>query len=253
MTSSGDIASELRHLIDAGDYPPGSQLPTNAALMGTHGVSKATITKAISELVDQGLVWTAKKGGTRVRHRTPVTLPLSRYRSALACSGSGGPWETATAEAGLDGHMQLIDVDTVEATPDLATLLELSPGHVLTYRLRHAIIRPDDLVQIQEAWYPKRVAEAAGIDTEVKVVGGIYRRLADAGHRRATASESVSVRMPTADEALQLRVGGRVSVLAVERVTRDTHGSPLEVLRAVAAADRIKLTYDDLPLLEAQQ
>ncbi|MFI9019482.1 GntR family transcriptional regulator [Streptomyces griseus] len=251
MTSSGDIAANLRDRIDAGTYPPGSQLPTNADLMAAHGVSKATITKAISELVDQGLVYTAKKGGTRVRHRSPVTLPLSRYRSALTPGGTRGPWETATAEAGLDGHMELIAVDTVEAPADLATLLKLTPGDSLIYRLRHAIIRPDDLVQIQSAWYPSHIAVAAGISTTAKIEGGIYRRLAEAGHRRATASETVSVRMPTPDEAAQLRVGGRVSVLTVERVTRDTHGTPLEVLRAVAAADRIQLTYDDLPL-EAQ-
>ncbi|MFJ6444921.1 GntR family transcriptional regulator [Streptomyces sp. NPDC091649] len=249
MTSSGDIAADLRHRIDAGVFPSGSKLPTNVELMSVHGVSKATVTKAIAELVDQGLVFTAKKGGTRVRHRTPVTLPLSRYRSALTPGGVGGPWETATAAAGLDGHMQLMHVDAMEAPEDLATLLELSPGDSVIYRLRHAVIRPDDLVQVQHAWYPSHIAVAAGIDTTEKIEGGIYRKLAAAGHRRASASETVSVRMPTTEEAVQLRVGGRVSVLAVERVTRDTNGRPLEVLRAVAAADRIKLSYEDLPLL----
>lgn len=249
MTSYGDIAADLRNRIDAGVFPPGGKLPTNAELMSMHGVSKATVTKAVAELADQGLVFTAKKGGTRVRHRTPVSLPLSRYRSALTPDGIGGPWETATAAAGLDGHMQLVHVDAIEAPKDVAALLELGPGDSVVYRLRHAVIRPDDLVQIQQAWYPGDIAVAAGIDTTEKIAGGIYRKLAAAGHRRATASETVSVRPPTPEEAVQLRVSGRVSVLAVERVTKDMSGRPLEILRAVSAADRINLIYEDLPLL----
>ncbi|MGV0101390.1 GntR family transcriptional regulator [Streptomyces californicus] len=249
MSSSGDIAAALRHSIDSGAFPPGSQLPTNAALMAAHGVSKATITKAISELVDEGMVFTAKKGGTRVRHRSQVQLPLSRYSRAMAPGGTRGPWETATHEAGLDGVMQLVHVEPVEAPADLVTLLELAPGDSLIYRLRHAIIRPDDLVQLQHAWYPRDIAESAGIDTAEKIEGGVYRKLAAAGHRRATASEEIAVRMPTADESALLRIGGRVSVITLQRVTKDASGRPIEVLRAIAAADRLKFTYDDLPLL----
>lgn len=249
MTSSGGIAADLRHRINNGEFPSGSKLPTNADLMAAHGVSKATVTQAIKELVDDGLVFTAKKGGTRVRHRTQVTLPLSRYRRALSPSGTRGPWETATNEAGLDGYMHLVHVEPVEAPADLAALLALAPGDSLIYRLRHAVIRPDDLVQLQHAWYPRDVAEEAGIDTAEKVEGGIYRKLEAAGYRRAMASETVAVRKPSAEEANQLRIGGRVSVLTIERITKDPNGRPLEVLRAVAPADRLAFTYEDLPLL----
>jgi GntR family transcriptional regulator len=107
MSSSGGIAADLRRRINSGEFPPGSRLPTNADLMAEHSVSKATVTKAISELVDEGLVFTAKKGGTRVRHRAQVQLPLSRYSRAVTPGGTLGPWETATAEAGVDGFMQL--------------------------------------------------------------------------------------------------------------------------------------------------
>ncbi|GGZ29771.1 GntR family transcriptional regulator [Streptomyces nitrosporeus] len=253
MSSSGDIAADLRRRISAGEYPPGSKLPTNQDLMSAHGVSKATVTKATSELAEEGLVYTAKRGGTRVRHRTQVRLPLSRYSRALAPGGTRGPWETATAEVGVDGHMQLVQVEPVEAPSDLAALLELAPGDSLIYRLRHAIIRPDDLVQLQHAWYPRDIAEAAGIDTTEKIAGGIYRKLAATGHQRATASETVAVRTPTADEAALLRVGGRVSVITLERITKDVAGRPIEVLRAIAAADRVAFTYDDLPLLSASE
>lgn len=249
MTSSGNLAADLRRRIDAGEYPPGSRLPTNAELMAAHNVSKATVTKAISELADAGLVVTAKKGGTRVRHRSRIAIPLSRYRSVLAPGGTKGPWETATAAQGLDGHMELIAVERVPADASVAGLLGLAADNDVVYRLRHATIRPDDVVQLQHAWYPLALAEAAGLDSTGKIEGGIYGALTAAGHRPAMASETVAVRMPTEEEAATLRVGGRVSVLTVERVTRDEAGHPLEVLRAVAASDRLQLSYDGLPLI----
>lgn len=248
MSGSHDIAADLRRRIDAGEFPPGSRLPTNADLMAEHGVSKATVTKAIGELVNDGLAFTAKRGGTRVRHRAQVQLSLTRYSRTRTPGGRRGPWETATAEGGMDGIMRLVQVKPVEASEELATLLEVAPGDALIYRVCHAIIRPDDLVQLQHTWYPRHLAEAAGIDNPHKTEAEVYHRLAAAGHRQATASETVAVRPPTTDESPLLRVGGRVPLITLERVTRDQGGRPIEVLRTVAAADRIKLTYDDLPL-----
>ncbi|MGW6865880.1 GntR family transcriptional regulator [Streptomyces sp. NPDC054901] len=248
MTSSGDLSADLRRRIHAGEFSVGGKLPTNAELMAAHGVSKATVTKAIAALADEGLVFSSKRAGTVVRSQTPVQIPLSRYGQVLAPGGTRGPWETATAAQGLDGHMELVSVEQVEADTETAALLNLSEGDALVYRVRHALIRPADVVQLQHAWYPATLAEQAGLDSTGKITGGVYGALTAAGHRPATASETVSARMPTEAEAAQLRIGGRVAVLALTRLTRDATGQPLEVLRAIAPADRLQLSYDDLPL-----
>ncbi|UUY52784.1 GntR family transcriptional regulator (plasmid) [Streptomyces yangpuensis] len=250
MTSSGDLSAELRQRITAGELAVGSKLPTNAQLMAKHGVSKATVTKAIATLADEGLVYSSKRAGTIVRSTSPIALPLSRYGQVLAPGGAKGPWETATAALGLDGHMKFVSVERVRADSSLAVLLDLREGDELVYRVRQAVIMPSDVVQLQHSWYPASIAEAAGLDRDGKVVGGVYGALTSAGHQPTRASETVSARMPTEDEAAQLRVGGRVWVIAIERLTRDAQGRALEVMRAVAPADRLQLTYDDLPLLE---
>jgi GntR family transcriptional regulator len=46
-----------------------------------------------------------------------------------------------------------------------------------------------------------------------------------------------------------LRVGGKLAVITVERITKDADGRPLEVLRTAGPADRIQLSYEDLPLV----
>jgi GntR family transcriptional regulator len=112
------------------------------------------------------------------------------------------------------------------------------------------MIGSDDVVQVQHVWYPADLADEAGISGEGKVRGGIYGALAASGYAPATASEQVDSRMPTLREAAQLKISGKVPVLAVERITKNAEGRVLEVQRTTAAADRIRLAYDDLPLAE---
>ncbi|MGW6617828.1 GntR family transcriptional regulator [Streptomyces erythrochromogenes] len=241
-----ELAEELRRRIDAEEFT--GKLPSIEQLMDEYGAARQTIRSAIGVLADDGLVVPVRKAGTLIRNRTPVHVPLSRYGQVIVPGGTKGPWETATAAQGLDGNMQFVSVERVHADPQTAALLDLAEGDELVYRVRQALIRPDDVVQLQQAWYPAAIAEAAGLDRNDKVTGGVYGALTAAGHRPATASETVGARAPTETEASQLRIGGRVYVLTLERVTRDASGQPLEVLRAIAPADRLRLSYDNLPL-----
>lgn len=54
--SSEQIARDLADRIRAGEYPPGSQLPTYHALSGLYGVSEATVALVIRILRERGVV-----------------------------------------------------------------------------------------------------------------------------------------------------------------------------------------------------
>ncbi|MFG2299178.1 GntR family transcriptional regulator [Streptomyces sp. NPDC048603] len=243
-----ELAEDLRRRIDAGEFTTTGKLPPIDDLMRHYSAARQTVRSAVGVLADDGLVVPVRRAGTLIRKRTQVRIPLSRYGQVLAPGGPRGPWEAATAAQGIDGDMRFIRVDRVQAPADLAALLHLQEGEELVYRLRHALIRPDDVVQVQHAWYPAALAEAAGLDGNGKITGGVYGALVAAGHRPTVANETVTARMPTEEEASQLRIGGRIWVLALERLTLDADGQPLEVLRAVAPADRLQLSYDNLAL-----
>jgi GntR family transcriptional regulator len=53
------LAAELRRKIESGEWPGGEQA-------ATHGVSRATVVKAVRALVDEGLVVTRQGWGTFV-------------------------------------------------------------------------------------------------------------------------------------------------------------------------------------------
>lgn len=248
MRGYRDLAAELRQRIDSGEFPPGSTLPRIIDLIDEYGLSRQTVREAIGELADAGLVVTMGKGGTVVRNRTRIRVPLSRYGRILNPGGAKGPWEESCAAQGLDGRMKFVAVTRSQGPEDVATLLGVPVDAELVHRYRHAMIGSDDVVQIQQAWYSAELADAAGLSQAGKVVGGIFGALTAAGYPPATASERVLARMPTEGEASQLRVSGKVPVLAVERVTKGHDGLVLEVLRTTAPADRIEFAYDDLLL-----
>ncbi|MBB1258306.1 GntR family transcriptional regulator [Streptomyces alkaliterrae] len=248
MRGYRDLADELRQRINGGEFRPGETLPRIVDLIDEYGLSRQTVRDAIGVLADEGLVVTMGKGGTIVRSRTRVRISLARYHRALQPGNPKGPWETACAEQGLDGQMKVVRVAREHGPLDVATLLGVPADTQLLYRRRHATIGTDDVVQVQQAWYPAHLADEAGLTADGKIVGGIYSALTAAGYPPTTASEQVDSRMPTASEAAQLKIGGKVPVLAVQRLTKGPDGRVLELLRATAAADRIQLAYDDLPL-----
>ena len=60
------IAANLRTRIEAGEFPPGSQIPGRDALKAHYGVAQHTVGSAIRELQDLGLVEARQGLGTFV-------------------------------------------------------------------------------------------------------------------------------------------------------------------------------------------
>ncbi|MFI5867728.1 GntR family transcriptional regulator [Streptomyces sp. NPDC051546] len=243
------LADRLAAEMDNGDREPGSSLPQILDQVAAGEGSKATVNRAYQELEAMGYVVSRRGRGTVVRNRTRVRVPLSRYEHVLEPGGTRGPWETATAEQGLNGRMEVEEpaAETLPAPADIAERLDLSPGAAVVRRRRRAMI-DEDVVQLQEAWYPTDVAEAAGLDSPTKIVGGVLAGLIAADIIPAVAAEFVTAEEPTPDQAARLSIGARVPVIVIDRVTRDGTGRVIELVRITGAADRLSLVYSPLPL-----
>ena len=55
-TEWGRIAASLRARLEAGEFPVGAPMPSEAALVAEFGVSRNTVRRAYKHLVDEGLV-----------------------------------------------------------------------------------------------------------------------------------------------------------------------------------------------------
>ena len=60
------LAAELRRKIESAEWSSGDQIPSVTELVTTHGVSRATVVKAVRVLVDEGLLVTRPGWGTFV-------------------------------------------------------------------------------------------------------------------------------------------------------------------------------------------
>lgn len=243
-----ELAAELRAAIEAGTYPPGKALPVITDLADELGVNQHTVRQAYKLLESQGLVSLLGRHGTVVRPPV-IRIPLSRYSRVLIPGQPRGPWETVTAELGLDGSMRVLDAEDVPASDDVAAALRLTPGTPVHQRRRAAMLGAE-VHHHQTVWYPTDVAERTGISSPDKIVGGVYAAMVGAGWPPAEVDETVRFRPPSRAEAAALMATTTSTLAVVDRVTRDRTGRPVELLRVTVPTDRVELVYDRLPIGE---
>ncbi|WP_334012553.1 UTRA domain-containing protein [Alteromonas sp. S167] len=70
------IKTLLLDAIEAGDMRPGDQVPSENQLAQTHGVSRMTARRALSEMVDEGILMRSQGVGTFVSDHRPMSSML---------------------------------------------------------------------------------------------------------------------------------------------------------------------------------
>jgi GntR family transcriptional regulator len=232
------VLNDLRAAILRGDYPPGSTLPKIKDLAARYGLSTPTIRTATRHLQAEGLVAPIRGHGIYVRDRTPVRLPIGRYRP----SDPRGRWEQALHDQGLVGHSELTDVREVPAPEDVARELQIDPSTSVIRRDHHLYLSRH-VAQLHTSWLPAALVRDTALTEPATVPGGLYRGLTGLGHTLASSGETVTSRMPTRDEAEVLKLGLGTPVLDIRRTTRSHDGTPIVHTHAVADGTRISLTY----------
>ncbi len=79
-TTYRDIKADILRRIMRGDWPPGALVPNEQDLAAEYGAARATVNRAMRELVEEGIVERRRKAGTRVR---PSPLRQARFEIPL--------------------------------------------------------------------------------------------------------------------------------------------------------------------------
>lgn len=69
------IRNQIVRYIASGELAPGQQLPTIRALAEDCGVNMMTVSKAYTQLKQEGYIQTDRRAGTVVSHKKPASLP----------------------------------------------------------------------------------------------------------------------------------------------------------------------------------
>ena len=206
------VAIRLEQMIETGELPVGSRLENEVDLSDQLGVSRPTMRRAISYLVERGLLVRRRGIGTQViqpKVRRPVEL--SSLHDDLEKTGRAPRTEVLSFEVRPVTDVMAHALGVPDGTP--ATHLQ---------RLRYA---GDEPLALMRNVIPTTVLDLRREDLEQ---AGLYQLLRAAGSEPRMATEQIGARAATAAEARTLREKRGAPLLTMSRTAWDSAGRVVE-------------------------
>lgn len=206
----------------ARDLGPGVLMPSENEMITLTGVSRATVRKAISDLVHEGLLHA---------HRGRGTFTANRFQTPL--DRPAGFTETVR-QLGRRPSSQVLSVERTQATPDAGARLQIPTGADMFVIERLRLI--DDEPAMHERLHV--ATELAPRITDADLGGSLYELLAlDYGLVPVRGTETIIA--VNADHRLAriLDVPVASALLATTRVTATAAGTPIEYTLRHARGD----------------
>ncbi len=225
------VLEDLRAKIEDGTYPLGSRLPSEVELIESYGVSRITVRRAVTELVNEGLLIKEQGRGTFVR---------SRWLKRSLRSSVTESFTDACGRMGLTAGAKVIDVSIVPAPAHYAEMLGIGPEELLIHvrRVRAADGWPvfEEDTYLPYGAYKEILKEDltdASIFDVVERVGGM-RPL----HAVGSFIDAVPA---TRDQAEDLGVAVGAPLLKVGSCYAGADGKPISVARSFFVGGRMTL------------
>ncbi|MEH1125158.1 GntR family transcriptional regulator [Micromonospora sp. CPCC 206061] len=230
------IADQLRERIRRGDWGPGERLPSIPAIAEMFGVAKQTVQRTVDQLRVEGLLITKPGSGTYVRGTKRRLNRLSR--------GRYGGFRGYHADLAARYRQHLVEVGRAPAPPEVADAFGVRDGTELIVR-RHLVRTEDVPVEVGASWF--RVEDAAGTSLERREAFGrpLYQEAEEAtGRPYASATDTLSARQPSREEAEILQIRPDTPVLHLLHVAFDAGHKPVEVAQATWPGPMTTLTEE---------
>ncbi|WP_203859327.1 GntR family transcriptional regulator [Plantactinospora mayteni] len=237
MASAGDgrprheqIAADIRAQIMAGEFPPGTQLPSIPTLVARYQAATATVQRALGALKAEGSVYSETGRGVYVRDRQPLVVEAAAY--------------ITPTQGGYEYRL----IDVAEVVPPGEVAQALDSGEDLAVMRHRLLLRGNEPVELSWSYYPATIARGTELARRRKIAGGAARVLADNGHRQRDLHDRISARMPTTEEVEALALPPYVPVIRQFRVIRDESGRPVEVSILIKGSHLHELQHrQDIP------
>ncbi|BCB75518.1 UTRA domain-containing protein [Phytohabitans flavus] len=230
------IAAQLRERIRRGDWAPGERLPSIPAIAEMFGVAKQTVQRTVDQLRVEGLLITKPGSGTYVRGTRRRLNRLSR--------GRYGAHRGYHADLAARYRQHLTEVGRAPAPPEVADAFGVRDGTELV--VRRYIVRTDDVpVEVGASWF--RVDAVGGTSLERREAFGrpLYQEAEEVtGRQYVSATDTISARQPSREEAEILQIRPDTPVLHLLHVAYDRDHKPIEVAQATWPGPMTTLTEE---------
>jgi GntR family transcriptional regulator len=219
------VCRQIADDIQASDLRPGDRLPSERSLCDGLGVSRATVRRAIEELVAEGLV--EQRGrGTFVASQA-LTEPRNTLMSLSELARSRG----------LEPTAQVLVAQTRSATLDEADRFGIAPGAAV-FDLQRCRMLDGMPIAVDSDLVPLSLAPSLGeLDF---TTASLYSALEEEGIRLARADYDIEARGADEQEAELLELAPGAPVLQTRTVALDGGGRVIDMGRSVYRADRYR-------------
>jgi GntR family transcriptional regulator len=230
------IAAALRERIRGGEWGPGERLPSIPTLASSYGVAKQTIQRTVDQLRLEGVLITRPGSGTYVRGSKRRLNRLSR--------GRYGAQRGYHADLAARYRPQLLGVGRFPAPAEVAEAFGISAGAELIGR-RHLVRTADAPVELGTSWFRPTDAAGTSLERGRTFSRPLYQEVEEVtGRRYATATDRLTARLPTREEAELLRIRPDTPVLVLLHVAYDAARRPIEVAQATWPGPITSLTEE---------
>ncbi|WP_159994883.1 phosphonate metabolism transcriptional regulator PhnF [Roseomonas sp. 18066] len=226
------IAQALERGIAEGSSPPGSRLPTEAALAAQHGVNRHTVRRALDSLALRGLIRIEQGRGSFVAEDVVDYRlgPRTRFSEVIRAQNR-------------EPEGRILWAREIPAEPAVAEALRLRPGRpvLAVERLGLADGRPV-VVGLHHFVLPR----LAGMEAHLLATGSITAALAACGvpdYRRVWTR--LTAALPTPEEAEALQQARARPVMVAEALNADAEGRPIDYTLSRYAAGRVQIVIED--------
>jgi GntR family transcriptional regulator len=217
------LGSVLREKILSGQSPVGERLPTEAELSEDYGVSRITVRQALAALEEEGLIRREAGRGTFVRE-------LPTFTGDLKAEGSLDD----LISMGQATTIQLLELRTVEATPQQAEQLQLPPASPLTRCARLRFYHDEPLSYVVFL-LPHEIGRQVRKPEWKR--GSVLKALERLGYVLRDADQTVRASLADATLARLLRTRIGSPLLSVDRLVRTQEGRPLQLVHTFYRSD----------------
>ncbi|MFH2103707.1 MAG: GntR family transcriptional regulator [Chloroflexota bacterium] len=228
------VLESLLDQIDSGKLKPNDRLPSESELGEIFSIGRNTVRRALSELVNDGVLRTVPGLGTFVEHGRQtksaeylfgLTQEMRKHHKAITS--------------------QVIEASLISADPTLTRRLQVQLGAevVFLYRVRKLDGEP---VAIERSYLPHELCP--GILKYDFSTQSLYETLSNVYNRRPYhAEQEIEASLATGEVARLLNLVPPAVVLAFHRETRLFTGEVIEYVDSELRADRFRF-YTNLRL-----
>jgi len=224
------LTEELRKNIEHGDWPPHFLIPSETELCEKYGVSRGTVRQALSQLVQEGLLYRKQGKGTFVAE-PKITQQLNKFYSLTQ----------DMREKGLKPSSRLLQNEKILPDPYIKNILGLKEDEMVYKIMRLRLANEEPLIletsYLVEELFPD-------LDREDVEKVPLYDLIIKKYRIRITrAKETFEPILVDRFEAEKLQISIGSPALLVKRITY-TAGIPFEFRKSVVRGDKCSYSVE---------